>query len=281
MLSVFENAGLGIARLQTVGAFATRTPHVMVTCWLAEDCQAMPPRRRRSIARSLRSVTRLVVFSTNQQAVLEEYFGVGSRVRTVPFGVDTEYYDRRLMHSPGGGAGLVAVGSDSRRDYATLFEAVRIANVPLRLACQPRNVTGLRVPPQVTLLGAVYGEDYRDLLHRADVVVTPTVAPAYPSGQSVVLEAMAMAKATVTTDSSAMRDYVRDGVNGALVEGSKPEAMAARMTELLEDSDAATGLGDAAAVDVRRRFTLGHMWDAIADVVSEASTTGEAGTPAE
>ena len=56
--------------------------------------------------------------------------------------------------------------------------------------------------------------------------MTPTIAPAYPSGQSVVLEAMSMGRATLTTDSPAMREYVADGVDGVLVRPRDPAHMA-------------------------------------------------------
>ncbi|GAA1969454.1 hypothetical protein GCM10009798_32550 [Nocardioides panacihumi] len=270
-LSVFENIGLGYARVQAVLPRDRRVAHVMMVCWLAEDATTMSGGQRRSVARSLRGASRIVVFSSNQVAALADLGADQERIDVVPFGVDADYYSPSRVASPPGGRGLVAVGSDSRRDYATLFAAAELAHVPVAVLCQPRNVEGLRPPPEVTLLHDVYDADYRRLLHEADLVVTTTTAPAYPSGQSVVLEAMAMGRATLTTDSPAMREYVHDGVTGVLSPPGDAPVLARHMTELLAAADRRESLGRAAGEDVRRRFTHRLMWRGVADVMRAAT----------
>src|SRR5665647_2985617 len=128
----------------------------------------MSPLQLRQVRRSLAGVARIVVFSSNQVSILANRFGVPSdRIVVVPFGVDTSYYDPSALATQPGGGGIVAVGSDSRRDYATLFEAARIAGLPMTVACQPRNIAGLTVPSHVRIV-SVYDEAYRELLHQAD-----------------------------------------------------------------------------------------------------------------
>ena len=269
VFSIFENAGLSYARGRSL-----RLPgppgHTMLTCWLAEDVRHMAAWQLRSVRRSLRSGTRLAVFSHNQVPILADRLDISpSRISVVPFGVDASYYDPALVDDEAGGGGVVAVGSDSRRDYATLAEAARLARVPVTLVCQPRNLTGVGLPDNVTVRQGIYDDAYRRVLHSADLVVTPTIAPAYPSGQSVVVEAMAMGRATLTTDSDAMRDYVRDDVDGALVPAGDPAALARAMLALTEDAPRRELLGSAAARTVRERFTTEHMWDAVALLLSE------------
>jgi glycosyltransferase involved in cell wall biosynthesis len=200
------------------------------------------------------------------------------RIGVVPFGVDTEYYDAATMREPGGGSGLIAVGGDRRRDYSTLVEAVRISDVPLTLVCYPRNIAGLDRPPHIKVLFGISHDEYRRLLHSADLVVTPTVAPAYPSGQSVVLEAMSMGKATLTTDSSAMRDYITDGVNGVLVPPRAPAVMAELIRALLTDGNHRHSIGLAAAETVRERFGLEQMWKCVSKLMTVACTS-QSGSP--
>jgi glycosyltransferase involved in cell wall biosynthesis len=270
-LSVFENVGLGFARLQGLSGNRRPLPHVMLTCWLAEDCQHMSPFQLRSVQRSARSISRLAVFSANQVRILRKTLGVEpEHISVVPFGVDTKYYDPARVSGPVGGGGLVAVGGDSRRDYATLAEAVRIAKVPLTLACYPRNIAGIDLPPQIKVVSGVYLDDYRKLLLSADLVVTPTVAPAYPSGQSVVLEAMSMGRATLTTASPAMQDYITDGIDGVLVPPRDPAAMARLIGALLADDGWRKSLGAAASATVRERFSLLRMWDSISALMGSA-----------
>jgi glycosyltransferase involved in cell wall biosynthesis len=271
-LSIFENVGLGFARMQDLAPYRrTAIPHVMLTCWLAENCQHMSTSQRRSVCRSMRSISSVAVFSANQVPILQEYLRLEpERVRVVPFGVDTEYYSPSAACGPLGGGGLVAVGGDVRRDYATLIQAIRIADVHLTLVCYPRNIRGLELPSNVTPLSGISHEEYRRLLLSADLVVTPTVAPAYPCGQSVVLEAMSMGKATLTTDSPAIRDYLTDDVNGVTVPPHDPLQMAKLIDSLLGDGKRRQSLGDAAAKAVRERFSLEHMWNGVAGLLASA-----------
>jgi glycosyltransferase involved in cell wall biosynthesis len=273
-LSVFEDSGLGFARWQ---ALASRVPgfslpHVMIACWLAEDSQHMTSAQLVSIRRSVPSISQVIVFSENQISILADFLGMPPEsISVVPFGVDTQYYSASAVDGQAGGAGVVAVGGDSRRDYATLIAAARIANLPVTLVCYPRNIAGLDLPPQIRLRGDIRHEEYRRLLLAADLVVTPTIAPAYPSGQSVVLEAMSLGRATLTTDSPAMREYVTDGVDGALVPPRDPALMAELIGDLLADDDRRQSLGTTAAKTVRASFDLEHLWQNVAKVLDAAS----------
>jgi glycosyltransferase involved in cell wall biosynthesis len=275
-LSIFENEGLGFARLQKLPQFRrSAIPHVMLACWLAEACQHMSPSRLRSIRRSIESVSLVGVFSANQVAILSEYLGLApERIRVISYGIDSEYFRHSATSGPASGGGLVAVGGDSRRDYATLLEAVRISGVHLTLACYPRNIAGLKLPPNVTLRLGVPRAEYRRLLHSADLVVTPTMAPAYPCGQSVMLEAMSMGKATLTTDSPAIRDYLTDGVDGVLTPSHDPLQMAKTIGILLSDGQYRQALGNAAAKTVRGRFSVEHFWHAVTELLIESCRVG-------
>jgi glycosyltransferase involved in cell wall biosynthesis len=272
-LSVFENVGLGFARSQRLARRRRAIPHVMLTCWLAEECGGMSDSQLRSVRRSVRSVSRVAVFSSNQVRILHDFLGLeAGRIVVVPFGVDTEYYDPATVAGPVGSGGVVAVGVDSGRDYRTLIEAVRIAHLPLTLACHPRNIRGLDLPDSTKLLSGLSHDQYRKLLLNADLVVTPTKAPAYPSGQSVMLEAMSMGKATLTTDSDAIRDYVTNGIDGMLVPPHDPASMAEMIRILLADDDQLRALGSAAAQTVRARFSLDHLWQGISKIMIEVSS---------
>jgi len=271
-LSVFENVGLGFARSQRLSEpVHCSVPHVMLTCWLAEDCRHMSPSGLRSVRRSIGAISRVAVFSANQVSILQELLGISpERIGVVTFGVDTDYYNSANMSDPIGGGGLVAVGGDTRRDYATLLEAVRIAKVPLTLVCYPRNIVGLDLPSHIKILSGISHDEYRALVLSADLVVTPTVGPAYPSGQSVVLEAMSMGRATLTTDSPAIRDYVTHGVNGVLVPPRDAATMADLIDALLANADRTQSLGAAAAKTVRERFSLEHLWQGVSELMSAA-----------
>jgi glycosyltransferase involved in cell wall biosynthesis len=80
----------------------------------------------------------------------------------------------------------------------------------------------------------------------------------------VVLEAMAMAKPLVVTDSPAMRDYVTPDVEGVLVPPGDPAAVAAAIDDLLADDARRQRLGRAGREAVERRFNQEEMWAQIA-----------------
>ena len=88
-----------------------------------------------------------------------------------------------------------------------------------------------------------------------------------------------MARPTLTTDSPAMRDYVDDGINGALVPPREPAAMARLIAALLADNARRQALGTAAARSVRDRFSAGRMWQSIAELMTAASQGRRAAPP--
>jgi glycosyltransferase involved in cell wall biosynthesis len=91
-----------------------------------------------------------------------------------------------------------------------------------------------------------------------------TTAPRYPSGQTVVLEAMAMGKPVVVTDSPAMRDYVAPDVQGLLVPPADPPALAGAIDALLADGERRRRLGRAGREAVESTFNQEAMWAKIA-----------------
>jgi len=73
--------------------------------------------------------------------------------------------------------------------------------------------------------------DVRPALNRADVVVLPSYAEGIPRS---LLEAAAMCKPIITTDTRGCRDTVEQGVNGLLVAARDPEALAGAMIAMIE-----------------------------------------------
>jgi glycosyltransferase involved in cell wall biosynthesis len=263
MLGIFEEQGMfaATAKARGLAPFANR-PLCVIACWLAEDCRHFDARTLAAVRRSLQAVDRLLYFSSNQAATFTEELGVEpARLGCVPFGVDDRFF------SPAGVADegyVLAVGRDRSRDHALLVNAVRDSGLDVRLA-GPTAAELPALPSEVRLLGAVDHRSYRDLLARAAVVVVPTHAPRYPGGQTVVLEAMAMGKPVLTTDSAAMRDYVTPGLDGELVAQGDGRALLEGLRALLADDVRRRALGERARETVEQRFNHRAMWNAVAD----------------
>jgi glycosyltransferase involved in cell wall biosynthesis len=115
----------------------------------------------------------------------------------------------------------------------------------------------------IEYLGAT--DDVRPYLADCSVFVLPSY---YREGiPRTILEAMAMGRAIVTTDSSGCRETVTQDVNGILVPPRDPAALAAAMERFVRDPDLAPRMGQRSRemaeerFDVRRvnRVLLEHM----------------------
>lgn len=74
-----------------------------------------------------------------------------------------------------------------------------------------------------------------------------------------MLEAMACGVALVASDTAPVREVIRDGVNGRLVDFHHPEAVAARLLETLDAADGNARLRAAARQTVEGRYNLSTL----------------------
>jgi len=212
-LSIFEHHADVYRRVRAI-ARRILPPLVLVSCYLAQWLQHGSPAPRRRAVGIARSAQAITVFSSNQVAILTELAGIApDRIVVVPYGIDTDFY------TPGIGAGhpspgyVLAVGKDAGRDWGTfLAAAAQTPQIPYRLATASWMLEGLTVPPNVDFVGEVDHRTYRQLLRDSELVVLPTHDYAYPTGQSVLLEAMACGQPTIVANTSAMSDYVTPAV---------------------------------------------------------------------
>lgn len=259
-IAMFESEGHGLAAwrlLRHRGA-----PLVIIACWLADLAVDGGPARRRTYRLLYRNVDQVIVFSTNQADTLERLLGIDRRkVHAVRFGIDL---DELAEVTPTDGDDVVAVGRDLGRDWATLCDAARGTGWDLQLVTRPRQVEHLDLPTEVTLHGRLERDDYLALLAGAGVVVVPTEVREYPTGQTVLLEAMAMGKACVVSDTPAMREYVQHGVTALLVPPHDALALREAVDRLRADPALRRALGEAARAQELAAGGSTTMWAAVA-----------------
>jgi len=106
---------------------------------------------------------------------------------------------------------------------------------------------------QATGLVAWLGEvaDVRPVIAQADVVVLPSYREGTPRA---LLEAAAMGKPLITTDTVGCREVVEEGVNGLLVPVKDVPALARAMVRMLSDSAMRERLGKAGREKMEREF---------------------------
>jgi glycosyltransferase involved in cell wall biosynthesis len=100
-------------------------------------------------------------------------------------------------------------------------------------------------------------EDIRETLALADVFVLPSHGEHFGR---VLIEAMAMEKAVVATDSGGVPEIVSHGETGWLVEAGHPDRLAQAVGRLLCDGTEARQFGESGRRVVENRFSLqGHV----------------------
>jgi hypothetical protein len=170
------------------------------------------------------------------------------------------------------GEGGVFTGGDSLRDYAPLVEAARglraevtIASRKLADDLRPRLSANVHV-------GAVSHERFVELMRRASVIVVPMQEQMERSaGQQTYLNAMAMGKAVIATDSPGVRDYIEDGRTGFVVPPGDGAALRDALDRCLDPANDGelSVLRSRAAEAVRRSFSPDAYFARLRTVVDD------------
>jgi len=245
-----------LAALLPLASRMRRLPVVAINFGLNLIWRRASGTRRALLRRSLRAAARLICLGESQRRELVELARLDAeRVVTLPIPVD----DRFFRPQDGDGTGpVLAVGKDLARDYGTLAAAGIDGEV--RVVAHPRNVEGIRIPPNMRVLQGLPSVALRDEYARAACVVLPQRSDAYAFGSeggglTALLEAMAMGRPIVASDRAILHDYVDDGVEALLVPPEDPVALRAAVERVLGDDELARSLGAAARARVERGHT--------------------------
>ena len=191
-----------------------------------------------------------------QQAYVSQRWG--SHVRTVIIGqyIDTDFYRPQTAKS---GNYVLSVGDDPGRDYQTLLLATERLDLELRiktslpLAMRPGSraniqVISERLPPRA----------FRTLYAECDFVVVPLMPHRRnASGVSTVLEAGAMGKASIVSESDGIMDFVEPGETCLTVPACDSEALSAAIERLRREPETCRRLGENARRFVEARCAPG------------------------
>ncbi|MBN2581565.1 MAG: glycosyltransferase [Planctomycetes bacterium] len=112
-------------------------------------------------------------------------------------------------------------------------------------------------------------DDVPSLMKAADVVVLPS---RWEGLSLVLLEAMAAGRPVVATRVEGQTETIDHGRTGLLVESESPEAMAAAICRVLDDTALAARMSEAAAAQVLQHFTATAMASRYADLYDRLLT---------
>jgi colanic acid/amylovoran biosynthesis glycosyltransferase len=114
-------------------------------------------------------------------------------------------------------------------------------------------IVDLELQGQVHLLGRLSAAEVRSQLQQADVFLLASLCEGI---SNAVLEAMACGLPVVTTDCGGVREAVTDGVEGFVVPGGDPEAMAAALAQLAFDREKRQKMRERGRARIIEHFTL-------------------------
>jgi glycosyltransferase involved in cell wall biosynthesis len=261
-LAMFESSAHPLGLLRHRFPPARRSVLAVLSCWLPEVLADAPPGRLRRYRDAYATVDRLYAYSANQHELLSEALDIDrDRVRILRFGVDHE--ELRPSDVPASGP-FLAAGRDLGRDWPTLFAALRATGLPAQVLCRPADIAGLEVPANVEILGVVDRTAYRDLLHRARAVLVSTQVVGYPSGQSVLLEAMACGRPVIATATPALADYLEPDRTALVVPARDVDGWVDALRRVDRDAVDTAQLGANARRAVETSFTATAMWATVA-----------------
>ena len=230
--------------------------------------------RRRLMGAALQSAQAVVCFASAQRELLLHQHGLDpGRVHMVPFGVDERFY--RPRDAPADGY-VLAVGRDMARDYDTFSRAVDGLDAKAIIVASERNLTDLRLSDNVELRLNVSYPELRELYAGAACVVLPTRREGYCygadcSGQTVLLDAMAMGRPVVASSRSTLSDYVHEPETALIVPPEDPSELRAAIERLLGDHELAASLGAGARDRVERGLTTRDMARRLAPIITGAA----------
>lgn len=215
--------------------------------------------------------THYCVLARAEREIFPALWGVDSRrVHFTPF---FHFMDRRVEFPPflemlehDGAAtanGSVFAGGDSLRDYEPLLAAA--TSIPARVTIATTKLQGRALPENVEA-GPMSPLEFYAAMARASVVVVPLAGGRVrAAGLLTYLNAMALGKVVILTDSLGVSDYVEDRRTGLIVAEGEPQALAEALRWALDPANVAAvrTMAERAREEVRTRYSIDRYLQAL------------------
>jgi GT2 family glycosyltransferase/glycosyltransferase involved in cell wall biosynthesis len=149
---------------------------------------------------------------------------------------------------------------DATRERCIFKMAGRVLDEPFYAQLQ----TAVARFPEVQLIDALDHAGALRLLNEADVLVLPSRDETMPIA---ILEAMGLGKAVISTAMGGVREWVRDRMNGLIVDPENSEALAEALANCARDREMVKRLKAAGARTFERHFTLDGFGSRFAELL--------------
>jgi glycosyltransferase involved in cell wall biosynthesis len=218
-----------------------RGPHLAFTFnypWL-------PKRLQRTLHRwGFPGIERFVVFSGMERRLYHEYFKIPlDKLEFIHWGVrppDVDSPDKPIVE----GDYVCAIGRNSR-DYGTFLEAIKhLPEMKVVLVVQPKNLAGLDIPPNVTVMTEIPIGQAMNVLAFSRFMVLPLDGSDIPCGHMTIVHAMHLGKALAVTRSSGITDYMVEEETALAFPPKNVDAMTEVLRRMWNDPGLCRRLGE-------------------------------------
>jgi len=243
VLACYEPGAVALLALRRLAGF--RAPIAIGEIGLTENWRL----RERLLDFVVPRADAIYPLGSNQVDYIHRRWRTGADVRVIHMHVDAEFYRPSAVVPDGP---VLSVGEDGGRDFSTLLAA--FAGLDATLLLKSLLVAPDEAPPNVQVVRErLDAHAYRELFRQALFVVVPLRPMVTASGIGTLLEAMAMGKPLIVSDSPGIRDYVAHDETALVVPCGDAPALRAAIQRLLNEPDTRARLGAAA-----RRFVEQH-----------------------
>jgi sugar transferase (PEP-CTERM/EpsH1 system associated) len=232
--------------------------------------------RRRAAYRYAARHSTMVAVSHDMKRFLVERISIPpDKLRVIHNGIDLGRYaeqqaDRAIRKKLGIRDGQPVIGTIGNlfavkgqvhllracRDVARVFPdlVLLIAGEGDQRGMLEKEASDIGMADRVKFLG--FRDDVPSLLQAMDVFVLPSLSEGLPLS---VLEALSLKKPVVASDVGGIPEIIENGVTGYLVPPENPEALAEKITLLLQNPERAAVIGQAGRRRVEEDFSLPRM----------------------
>jgi glycosyltransferase involved in cell wall biosynthesis len=259
-----ENVSIPLATL--LKSRIKRPGHVLIGHHLS-------PKKKKPFLKALhRQMDGIFLYAATQKDYAIRTLGIPeNKLHLIPFHADHRFY--HPMETPQ--RNMICSAGLEWRDYPTMIEAVKGLDIEVCLAAaspwsKHKNETEDRALPENISARRYSYCELRQLYAESRFVVVPLYDNDFQAGVTTLLEAMAMGKAVIVTQTMGQRDVIEDGVNGLYVPPANPGAMRAAILRLMENPVETARMGENARRTIEERMSLDHWASRIADVTRAA-----------
>lgn len=155
------------------------------------------------LKRVFKCADKIICYGWQEKEDIKSLLDVNDKkIEFIPLGVDTHFFrpdSSKVMDF------ILSAGIDKNRDYQTLLSAVNNLNMNILLVTSAENIEGLKIPANIKVYYKVPYVKLKEFCAQSRFIVIPVKENSYTAGTITLLEAMAMTKAVIVSNTGAIK----------------------------------------------------------------------------